>query len=143
MRWAALVAMLVLAGCSSGGGEAATTTTAGVELVLTVHALGGGVTWTGDCQVGEVRVTVADGSGTTLAIESVPMSGEPGEPFRDCTTDPAAVTVPVSEVYRLTVAGAGPLGAPWSASGEFRRDEVESGLVVTARSPLASEIAAA
>lgn len=134
---------LVVAGCSSSSQEAATTTAAQVELVLTVHALGGAVTWQGDCEVGEVRVTVADGAGTTLAVETVEPTGVPGEPFGDCTTDPVAVPVPALDIYRVLVSGEGPLQAAWSAAGEFSRAEVVSGLVVEARSPLPSSLAPA
>ena len=110
-----IVLMLTGAGCGSSSGEdVATSTTEAVALRLTVHALGGGVTWTGECDVGDVRVTLADGSGTTLAVEMLPLSGTAGaDRFADCTTDTATVAVPPSPVYRLTVAGAGPLDAPW------------------------------
>lgn len=144
MRTLVAVLLLVVAGCSSGAGEAATTSTAAtVGVPITVHALGGGVTWSGPCRVGEVRVTVADGSGETLAVETVAPSGEaPADRFGDCVTDPVVVDVPAAGVYRVAVAGAGPLGAVWSAAGEFSAVEAASGLVVTARSPGVSELAA-
>lgn len=135
---------LVVAGCSSSEPEAATTTTeAPVALVLSVHAMGGTVTWQGDCEVGEVRVTVADAEGTTLAVETVEPTGEPGEPFEDCTTDPVTVEVPAADIYRVGVSGVGPTQAAWSAEGEFSAEEVTSGLVVEARSPAASSVAPA
>lgn len=139
-----LTVMLAAAGCSSSSSEAvSTTTTAPVVMRLSIHALGEVVTWEGNCEVGEVRVTVADAEGTTIAIDTVSPSGEPGEPFEDCTTDPVEVPVPASGIYRVAVSGVGPTQAAWSAEGEFSAAEVTAGLVVTARSPLASSIAPA
>ena len=57
-----IVLMLTGAGCGSSSGEDVATSTRGDALRLTVHALGGGVTWTGECD-GDVRVTPADGRG--------------------------------------------------------------------------------
>ena len=139
-----VVVALVVAGCSSSAPESATTTTeAPVVMSLQVHATGGAITWQFNCEPGEVRVSVADATGETLAIETVDPSGEPGEPFEDCTTDPVEVPVPAADIYRVSVSGVGPTQAAWSAEGEFSRAEVESGLVVTARSPAASSIAPA
>jgi len=137
--------VVLAAGCSSGAGAVATTSTAPtVGIPITVHALGGGVTWSGACDVGDLRVTVADGTGATLAVETVAPSGEaPADRFADCTTDPVVVDVPAAGFYRVAVSGAGPLGAAWSTSGEFAREEAAGGLLVTARSPGASELTAA